>query len=86
MSIPVIGLENMPNIYFSSVSIENNILDAKLTMKDFVDNPTWSESEILRGRLNIKILALSYEPASLSGIISMTSQVSRGQEFFYEPN
>ena len=60
MSIPVIGLENMPNVYFSSVSIENNILDAKLTMKDFVDNPTWSESEILRARLNIKILALCY--------------------------
>ena len=81
MSIPVIGLENMPNIYFSSVSIENNILDAKLTMKDFVDNPTWSESEILRGRLNIKILALSYEPASLSGIVSMTSQDQEAKNF-----
>ena len=81
MSIPVIGLENMPNVYFSSVSIENNILDAKLTMKDFVDNPTWSESEILRGRLNIKILALSYEPASLSGIVSTTSQDQEAKNF-----
>jgi hypothetical protein len=60
MSVPVIGLENMPNVYFSSVSIENDVLDAKLTTKDLIDNPTWSESEILRGRLNIKILALCY--------------------------
>ena len=81
MSVPVIGLENMPNVYFSNVSIENNILDAKLTMKDLVDNPTWSESEILRGRLNIKILALSYEPASLSGIVSMTSQDQEAKNF-----
>ena len=61
MSIPVIGLEDMPNIYFSSVSIENNILDAKLTMKDFVENPTWSNSQVLRGLLNIKVVALCFD-------------------------
>ena len=60
MSVDVIGLESMPNIYFSNVVVDENELTAKLTMKDFVDNPIWSTSDILRGQLNIKVLTLCY--------------------------
>ena len=60
MSVAAIGFESMPNVYFSDVVIDENELTAKLTMKDFVDNPTWSMSDILRGQLNIKVLVLCY--------------------------
>ena len=60
MSNPIIGLESMPNVYFSTVNIENDMLEATLTMKDFVSNPTWSMSDILRDQLKIKILVVSF--------------------------
>ena len=60
MTVAVIGLESMPNVYFSDVVVDENELTAKLTMKDFVDNPIWSTSDILRGQLNIKVLTLCY--------------------------
>ena len=61
MSNPIIGLESMPNVYFSTVNIEEGMLEAALTMKDFVDNPTWSTSDILREQLKIKIVAISFD-------------------------
>jgi len=60
MSNPIIGLESMPNVYFSTVNIEEDMLEATLTMKDFVSNPTWSMSDILRDQLKIKILVISF--------------------------
>ena len=60
MSNPIIGLESMPNVYFSTVNIEKDMLEATLTMKDFVSNPTWSMSDILRDKLKIKILVVSF--------------------------
>ncbi len=78
MSIPVIGLESMPNVYFASVSIQNNILEAKLTMKDFIENPTWAESDILRGLLNIKIVALSYDTLPPNDTAILSQGLKRG--------
>tara|TARA_R110000796_G_scaffold5103_1_gene19345 strand:- start:6134 stop:9118 length:2985 start_codon:yes stop_codon:yes gene_type:complete len=71
MSIPAIGLENLPNIYFSNVDLENNIMEAQLTMKDFIENPSWSSSEILYGILNIKVLTISFNEGEPGEQIAM---------------
>ena len=77
MTIPAIGLENMPNIYFSNISIENNYLEATLTTKDFIDNPTWSKSEILRGNLKIKVVAIVYDDKSPPFLEAGENQVTQ---------
>jgi hypothetical protein len=82
MSDAVIGLESMPNVYFSSINIEGDLLSAKLTMKDFVDNPTWSNSDILRGLLNIKIVALSYNTGDTAEDIS--ESLTNGTESIHQ--
>ena len=61
MSIPVIGLENMPNVYIQSASLVDDLFNITLTTKDFIDNPSWAESDILRGILNIKLVVLTYD-------------------------
>ena len=63
MSIPSIGLENLPNVYFNSVSINENKINIKLSMKDFIENPLWSDSEILKDKLKIKIIVTHYKSA-----------------------
>lgn len=61
MSIPVIGLESMPNVYIQSASLVNDLFSITLTTKDFINNPSWAESDILRGMLNIKLVVLAYD-------------------------
>jgi len=61
MSIPVIGLESMPNVYIQSASLVDDLFSISLTTKDFIDDPSWSESDILRGLLNIKLVVLTYD-------------------------
>ena len=56
MSIPSIGLENLPNVYFNTVSISENKINIKLSMKDYIENPLWSDSEILKEKLKLKVI------------------------------
>ena len=61
MSVPVIGLESMPNVYVQSASLVNDLFNITLTTKDFINGASWSESDILRGILNIKLVILAFD-------------------------
>ena len=37
MSVPVIGLESMPNVYVQSASLVNDLFNITLTTKDFIN-------------------------------------------------
>ena len=63
MSIPSIGLENLPNVYFNTVSISENKINIKLSMKDYIENPLWSDSEILKEKLKLKVIVTYFKNA-----------------------
>ena len=60
MSVPEIGQELLPNLYVSSITVGQAGVRIEFVVMDFIDNPTWADSDLLKDKIKIKSFLIGY--------------------------
>ena len=79
MSVDEIGSELLPNVYISNIFVDDQGVQVEFVVIDFVDNPTWAGSQILKNEMLLRTLIIGHNVED-SDVIDIVSNLNEGLE------